>query len=319
MIKRTVEVSTSGTYIHLRQGNLVLERLGAEMASIPAEDLGLLILDYGQITASSAALETAVEQGAAVIFCGQDHHPAGLLLPLAGNVLHSQRIREQVDAKLPLVKQLWRQLIKRKLQMQAAALSKESATVDRLKRLAEEVRSGDPDNCEAQGAKLYWSALLGSDFRRFREGAPPNNLLNYGYMILRAATARAICLAGLHPALGLHHHNRENAFCLADDLMEPFRPLVDVRVREMWHGGTTELDRGGKHKLLSLLSDPIFLSGEQGPLMVALQKCANSLSACFRGEGEKLLLPDPDSLRLQAKNPPKEKPEEEDLFDGNNR
>jgi CRISPR-associated protein Cas1 len=247
---------------------------------------------------TSSALAAALDAGASVVLCGGNHHPVGMLLPIAGNGLLTERLRRQIDASLPMKKRLWTKIVQSKIRNQAEALGEGDPSYGRLIHLAESVRSGDPENSEAQASRIYWSAFFaGLDpgtfeipFRRRREGLSPNNFLNYGYMVLRAAAARAIVAAGLQPALGLHHSNRENAFCLADDLMEPYRPWVDLRVLRLTEARSTEIDRDTKRELLEVLTDTVLLGEEKGPLLVALQKTAFSLcsafAAGFAGEDE---------------------------------
>ncbi|MGQ0614986.1 MAG: type II CRISPR-associated endonuclease Cas1 [Planctomycetaceae bacterium] len=282
MIKRTVVVSTPGTLLRSRQGQMELVCVDEVVARIPFEDLGFLVLESDQVQISTGALASAVEVGAATILCDAKHLPAGLLLALEGNSLQAQRLEWQIAASMPLRKQVWRRVVESKIRMQAANLPSQPAASERLYRLASETRSGDPSNREAQAARVYWKALfegisLPAAFRRERDGPPPNGLLNYGYAILRAAVARAICLAGLHPSIGIHHENRCDSFRLADDLMEPFRPLVDRAVLGLAREGHVEVSKETKRPLLALLSQSIPWQGQSSPLLVALQRCAASL------------------------------------------
>lgn len=293
MIKRTIEISSAGTHVKMRHNCLVITNNGEEKGVIPFEDLGMLIFDSDGASCTQAALVGAATSGAAVLFCGPNHHPAGLLLPIAGNQLHTERVRAQAIVKKPVHKRLWQQVISSKLTMQAAQLKSGSPEKKRLEVLSQTVKSGDTENSEGQGARIYWKALFGNNFRRLREGSPPNNFLNYGYMVLRAAVARAICTSGLHPALGIHHHHRNNPFCLADDLMEPYRPYVDARVITLWKEKKKEMDKECKRYLLELLTDTIKLQDETGPLMVALQKTTGSLVRCYLNGEQKLNLPKP--------------------------
>lgn len=282
MLKRTIEVSTDGTSLFLRAKQLVIERDGDELASVPFDDLGFLVLTSHGVTISSGALRACAEYNVAVISCAENFLPAGLQLPLAANSLHAERLNAQVAVSVPLRKQLWSRIVNAKLRMQAANLP-EGPARSRILAMAGDVRSGDPDNLEAQGARIYWGELfsgidLPAPFRREPDGPPPNGLLNYGYAIVRACVARALVAAGLHPALGLHHQNRYNAFCLADDLIEPFRPFVDGRVRELAAAGELEVNKDTKRPLLALLADKLTVGGEQSPLMIGVQRSANSLS-----------------------------------------
>jgi len=219
-----------------------------------------------------------------------------MLLPLDGNTIQSERFRAQIDATEPLKKQLWQQTVKAKIANQAAVLQQWDIPNNYLKTSAQTVKSGDPDNNEAKAAAYYWSNLFPAAwmFFRKREGPPPNNLLNYGYAILRATVARAIVGAGLLPTLGIFHRNRYNAYCLADDIMEPYRPFVDVIVRSIIdetsavEGLTQEL----KVKLLKLPTVDVLMGEETSPLMIAAQRTAASLAKCYTGEQRKILYPE---------------------------
>ncbi len=290
MIKRTIEISGRGNHLYVSQGSLAIRRGRVVVGTIPLEDIGLLILDCHDTTYTHSVLAEVLAAGAAVLPCGRDHLPAGLFLPQT-NSLQTQRILSQAAADLPLRKRLWKQIVQAKIRHQAAALRAESPTARALRALVSKVRSGDPTNVEAQAARKYWPALLGPDFRRSPRGDPPNNLLNYGYMVLRATVARAICAAGLHPSLGLHHHGRSNSFCLADDLLEPLRPLVDRKVQELAAAGREELDRQTKAELLTLLTQEVEVAGLKGPLMIALERMTASLVRCYAGEQKLMELP----------------------------
>lgn len=293
MIKRTVEISTPNSHVSIRQKQLVISRDGEEVGYVPCEDLGILIADEKQMTFSQSALVAAAEEGAAVILCGQDHHPSAIILPYAGNQLMTERLGLQIEMKKTLAKKLWKQIVQTKLRRQADLLPRDHPARVRILHLSKEVKPDDEANCEGQAARFYWPALLGADFIRHREGAPPNHLLNYGYMVLRASMARAICGGGLHPSLGLHHHNRMNPFCLADDLMEPYRPFVDARVLKLWNEGHLEIDKSAKKELLAVLTDSVIVAAKHGPLMVALNKTVASLVDCLAGNREDLDLPQP--------------------------
>lgn len=281
MLKRTIEVSTDGTRLFLRAKQLVIERDDEELATVPFDDLGFLVLTSHGITISSGALRACAEYNIAVITCAANFLPAGLQLSLQGNTLHAERLAAQVAASQPLRKQLWARIVAAKIRMQAANL--DGAVRDRLCAMASQLRSGDPRNLEAQAARIYWGEVfsgiaLPEPFRRDPDGPAPNGLLNYGYAIARACVARALVAAGLHPALGIHHHNRYNAFCLADDLIEPFRPFVDARVRQLAAEGRLEVNKDTKRPMLELLADKLTVGAENSPLMTGVQRCANSLS-----------------------------------------
>jgi len=308
MIKRTVEISQQPMHLTARDGQLLLLRKNENAArlpanpdnlaaSIPCEDIGVVLVEHAGATYSHASLTALLDNGAALVICGRDHLPCGMLLPTSDHNEVVRRLHQQIDIAKPLRKQLWKQIIQAKIRAQAANLPSGSTTRSGLLALARKVRSGDPSNVEAQAARSYWRVWLQSngvppsDFRRDPAGAPPNNLLNYGYAVMRAAAARAIVSAGLHPALGLHHHNRSNVFCLADDLLEPLRPLVDERVRELFHDGQTELTPTAKAALLELLTVNVRTGDTTGPLMVGLHRYVASLARCHEGEEKRLRIP----------------------------
>lgn len=299
MIKRTLEISREPAHLSVRYDQLQLRRGEEIVASFPCEDLGFVVVEHPQTTYSHSALTALVERDAVLVICGRDHLPAGLLIPLADHNQVVWRVQLQVDVPLPTKKRLWRQIVKAKILAQADNLSADSPARARLKRLATEVRSGDPDNREAQASRVYWSAWLhqspeGSELERFQrdpDGPGINSLLNYGYAIVRAALARGIVAAGLHPALGLHHSNRSNAFCLADDLIEPLRPMVDRCVRRLAFSGEQELTQPVKGELLSVLTAEVRTGDFSGPLTVALHRYVASLVKCFSGDARNLETP----------------------------
>lgn len=292
MIKRTIEISREPAHLTVQLDQLLLKREGQTIASIPCEDIGVVMVDHAGATYSHAALAQLAQVDAAVVVCGRDHLPVGILLPLADHSTVVWRVNDQINLSKPLRKQLWKQIVQAKIRAQAANLpvGKERT---RLLALAREVRSGDPDNAEAQAARVYWTALFEKiHFRRDRFGEGPNPLLNYGYAVLRAAIARALVGAGLLPALGLKHSNRSNAFCLADDLIEPLRPLVDRRVKELHDAERNELDQQTKAALLELLTLEVRCGDATGPLMVALHRMVASLVRCFEGKSSRLEFPE---------------------------
>jgi len=263
-----------------------------EIINRPIEDTAVLMLEHPQLTYTHAAMQELMAQNVAVVFCGADYHPAGLLLPLSGNVLHHNRLKNQIEASLPLTKQLWQQTVKAKILNQAAMLESLGKHGQPLRQMASDVKSGDTENHEARAAKAYWSQLFLDEFRRDREGDWPNAALNYGYAVLRAATARAIVAAGLLPALGIHHSNKYNAFCLADDLMEPYRPFIDAEVVELRQLGIDELDKRAKAKLIGAVLADVHQDGKKGAMMAALHRTALSLVNCFEKDGRKLSYPE---------------------------
>lgn len=265
-------------------------------AAIPIEDIGVVILDHQQITISQALLAKLLTNNVAFITCDNTHHPTGLLLNLDGHSLQSQRFQAQVEASEPLKKQLWQQTIKYKIQNQAALLQLRGMDVQNMLHWADSVKSGDPDNLEGRASAWYWKNIFGIDsgFIRHPAGAPPNNLLNYGYAILRATTARALVGSGLLPTLGIFHRNQYNAYCLADDVMEPYRPLVDRLVLQILKEEEVaeELTPAIKKKLLVLPALDVMMQRETSPLMIALQRTSASMAKCFLGETRKIIYPD---------------------------
>lgn len=264
--------------------------------SKPIEDIGVIVLDHKQITITSGVLEAFLENNCAVLTCDSKSMPVGLLLPLHGNTTQNERFRQQLDASLPLSKQLWQQTVKAKIENQAVVLKEcTGEEIKCMKVWAANVRSGDPDNQEARAAAYYWKNLFRIEgFTRDRDGIPPNNLLNYGYAILRAVVARGLVASGLLPTLGIHHHNRYNAYCLADDIMEPYRPYVDRLVYSIVRqgGNYAELTKELKVRLLIIPTLETNIAGKRSPLMVAVGQTTASLYKCFSGELRKISYPE---------------------------
>lgn len=295
MIKRIVEISSAGTYLSVRYDQLIIKQNGDILAQIPCEDIGLLLVDHVGVSYTHAVFTRLLDAGAAIVLCGGNHHPAGLLLPLESHSVQTERFRQQIEAKEPVKKRLWKQIVQAKIKHQARVVGPDSEIYPALMALHKRVRSGDPENIEAQASRKYWAAYLQDvEFRRKVDGKPPNNLLNYGYTVVRAAVARALCSAGLLPCLGIHHRNRYNAFCLADDLVEPFRGYVDAKVKEIVEGDGVpdDLRQDLKARLLEVLHQTVIVSGGKSPLMVGLHRTMASLQRCFAGEQEALELPD---------------------------
>jgi CRISPR-associated protein Cas1 len=264
--------------------------------SAPIEDLGIVVLDHPQITITSGLIQELQEKNVALITCDKKRLPQSLLLPIEGNKTQRERYRAQIESSEPLKKQLWQQTITYKIKNQAAVLNSFLLQSDYLVPLYKNVKSGDSDNCEATAAAYYWRTLLGhiNGFRREKEGPPPNNYFNYGYAILRGVIARSIVCAGLLPTLGIHHRNRYNAYCLADDLMEPYRPYVDEIVYKMIKekGLVENLEKEHKEVFLSIPKIDVIIGGETSPLMSAAMHTAVSLVKCYMGEQRKLLYPE---------------------------
>lgn len=308
MIKRTL-CFNNPAMLSLANGQLVVKLLdpssyNAKMgtkhepsATIPIEDIGIVVLDHQQITLTHGVINAMLENNVAIITCNHHHLPTGLTLPLDGNTLQSERFREQIDASLPLKKQLWQQTVVQKIRNQAAILSKFRAVeVGNMVAWSQQVRSGDTDNLEGRAAAYYWSQLFPHlpGWTRGQDGPWPNPLFNYGYAILRAMVARALVASGLLPTLGIHHHNRYNAYCLADDIMEPYRPYVDQLVLQMLphypHAET--ITKEMKADLLQLPVADIIIGGQRSPMMVGISQTTASLHKCFCGELRKLVYPE---------------------------
>lgn len=265
--------------------------------TIPIEDIGVVILDHKRITITSGTLEALLENNVAVVTCNSKSMPTGLLLPLDGNTMQSERFCAQIEASVPLKKQLWQQTIKMKIQNQERVLAHHTPVESNcMKVWAGDVKSGDADNLEARAAAYYWKNVFYPDtnFIRDREGTPPNNLLNYGYAILRAIIARALVGSGLLPTLGIHHHNKYNAYCLADDIMEPYRPYVDELVLKIMQSGEdyTELTKSIKAQLLGIPTLDVIMDGKRMPLMIAASQTTSSLNKCFSGLIRKISYPE---------------------------
>ena len=300
MIKRTLCFSNPA-YLSLRDRQLVVrvDKHGDEpeqQSTIPIEDIGVVVLDHRQITITHAAMSALLEECASVITCNDAHLPVGLLLPLDGHTVQSERFQDQINASQPLRKQLWQQTVQQKILNQAALLSElRGAETGNMKQWASDVRSGDSTNLEGRAAAYYWSKMFPDipDFTRDRFGERPNTLLNYGYAILRAIIARALVSSGMLPTLGIHHHNRYNAYCLSDDIMEPYRPYVDrLVVQTMAECSDTEITTAIKRHLLTIPTLEVRIGGQRSPLMVAASQTTASLARCFAGESRKISYPE---------------------------
>lgn len=297
MIKQTLYFGNPA-YLSLKDRQLVI-RLPDKDQSItrPIEDIGVVIVDNKQITLTSGLIEALLGNNCALITCDSSHLPVGLMLPLCGNTTQSERFRHQLSASLPLKKQLWQQTISQKIANQAQVLKEcFGVEVGNMLSWSKNVKSGDSDNLEARAAAYYWRNMFDDEdvFIRDREGEPPNNLLNYGYAILRAIVARGLVSSGLLPTLGIHHHNRYNAYCLADDIMEPYRPYVDelvVNIRKEFDN-TDFLDKEIKKRLLSIPTIEVRINNHRRPLMVAVTETTASLYKCFSGELRKIAYPE---------------------------
>lgn len=293
MLKRTLFISNP---YHLSVKNkqlIVTPKNGLPGKTVPIEDIGFLIMEHPQISFTLKLMEELTENSVAVVFCDSKHMPSSMTLPLDAHHIQNELFREQINATEPLKKNLWKQTIEMKISNQARLLDKLNKKSTQLKTLAKTVKSGDVDNREGYAARMYWIALLGQGFIRDRYGYPPNPFLNYGYILLRSAVARALSGSGLLATLGIHHHNRYNAFCLADDIMEPYRPYVDEIVfamNKMWPD-TIMLEKEHKAKLLELMVADVRIGENRRPLMVALSQTTASLARCFIGETRKIVYP----------------------------
>nr|WP_321357372.1 type II CRISPR-associated endonuclease Cas1 [uncultured Draconibacterium sp.] len=293
MIKRTLFISNP-YYLSLKNKQLqVSERGGMVIKNAPVEDIGFLVLDHPQISFSMKLVEELSEFNVATVFCDSKHMPSSMLLPLDAHHIQNELFRAQIVASEPLKKNLWKQTIEAKVKNQARLLDKLGKKSLQLKNIAKTIKSGDSDNREGFAARIYWTALLGKDFIRDRYGEPPNNFLNYGYILLRSAVARALAGSGLLATLGIHHRNRYNAFCLADDIMEPYRPYVDEIAYDLdqKYPGTFALEKEHKAELLQLMTADVKIGENKRPLMIALSQTTASLARCFAGEQRKIQYP----------------------------
>ena len=298
MIKKTLAFCNP-VYLSLRNQQLVVKfpEKEKEERTIPIEDIGVIVLENKQVTITHALMSALVDNNCALITCDNSMLPSGLLLPLSVNTVQRERFTDQITASLPLKKQLWQQTIQYKIRNQAAVLRKlHNLPCKNMYSWANDVRSGDADNKEARAAAFYWKNLFPNIeyYTRDQYGAPPNNLLNYGYAILRAIIARALVASGMLPTFGIHHHNKYNAYCLADDIMEPYRPFVDYLVYQIMEENEEieELTTDLKKELLQIPTIDVVIDGKRSPLMVAASTTTSSLYKCFSGELRKILYPE---------------------------
>ncbi len=295
MIKRTLFFENPA-YLSTKDEQLIINQPngGTAPKTVPIEDIGFVVLESSQITITNGLLEKLTTNNAVVVNCNAQHVPIGLLLPLEGHTEQNERFRAQAKASLPLKKNLWQQTVQSKIKNQAALLRAVGYQTDNMLHWAGNVTSGDTRNLEARAAAYYWQHIFDiPNFTRFRSGNPPNNLLNYGYAILRAVCARALVSTGLHPSMGIHHANKYNAYCLVDDMMEPYRPYVDqivlyiVENFDEYEELTPEL----KQELLALPGLDVVIDGKKSPLMNAMSRTTFSLYECYAGNTRKLLYP----------------------------
>lgn len=296
MIGRIVEVADDKRHLFLSRGFLVVQDTEGErkeLGQVPLDDVAAVIANAHGLSYTNNLLVALAERCAPFVLCAANHNAVGMVLSIDGNYQQAKRFDAQIAANQPLIKRLWAEIVKSKLQQQAAALEATGAPFVPLSALVRKVRAGDPDNFEAQGARRYWGLLFGDDFRRDQQAGGLNAMLNYGYTVLRAATARSVVAAGLHPTIGLHHSNEGNAMRLVDDLMEPFRPMIDLKVWQLHKQGEGQITPDSKRALVKTLYDDMQTSAGATPVMVCAQKLATSLAQVFMGEKDKLDLPLP--------------------------
>lgn len=293
MLKRTIYIGNP-TYLKLKDNQLhIVDPSTKEVkGTVPIEDLGFLVLDNYQITISHQLIVALQENNIAIISCDVQHLPKGLMLPIAGHVQHTERLRHQINCSEPLRKQLWKQTVEVKIYQQKEVLNRENLPFDSMIEYLQSVKSGDTTNMEGIAAQYYWSKLF-DNFKRERKGDAPNNLLNFGYSILRSMVARALVSSGLHPSIGIFHRNKYNPYCLADDIMEPYRPYVDILVLD-WMKENDEphsLTLEAKAHLLKLATLDVSINGLRRPLMTAISISTSSLCKCYIGESRVLNYP----------------------------
>ncbi|QGM47068.1 type II CRISPR-associated endonuclease Cas1 [Methylocystis heyeri] len=295
MLRKTIEIATPGTRLSVALRQLVIERPEQPKATLPIEDIGVLIVDDRRASYTQAVFIELLAAGATVMVTGPDHLPLGMMLPLDAHHVQTERHRAQIEASEPIRKQIWKALVSNKLLQQGRVLDHFGAKPNGLAAMAGRVRSGDPDNLEAQGAQRYWPLLFGKDFRRDRSAEGINAALNYGYAVVRAALARAVVASGLIPSLGVFHKNRSNPFCLADDLFEPYRPLVDWRVKLLTQERGEEPlnleNRAIRAALLSLFNETVLIGDRKLPLLLAIEAGAASLARALTAGDRTLVLP----------------------------
>lgn len=292
---KIVELSTPGTRLSIQHSQLLVSRPGEQYVTIPVEDIGVVIVDDVQASYTQSVFIELLDAGAVIVIAGRNHLPAGVMLPVVGHHEQSSRHQLQLDATKPRCKRAWQQIVKAKIRLQGVVLELATTSDHGLLKLAGRVRSGDPENREAQAAQRYWPLLFGAKFRRNRELPGINSLLNYGYAVLRATISRAIVASGLIPTIGLQHRNRRNPFCLADDLLEPYRQMIDARVLEIsqeYGDQGSELTRTNRARILTVLNERVELGGNGYPVSVGISRTVQSLVSYFSRDCDALMLPD---------------------------
>lgn len=293
MVGRVVEIATDGRHLSILRGFLVVAEHGEEVGRVAMDDVAAVVANAHGLTYSNNALVELSGRGVPVVLCGANHMPAAIVWPVDAHHVQTGRMNDQVAASLPLKKRLWAQLVRAKILAQGATLAAVGAPSGGFYLLSRKVRSGDPDNVEAEAARRYWPLLFGTDFHRDSDGGGINGMLNYGYAVLRAGIARAVMATGLHPSFGLMHSNRSNPMVLVDDLMEPFRPTVDREIRRLVNDGATEVNRDTKTALARIMVIDLPTNLGLSPLMTCAERLAQSLARAFAGEDDNLDLPLP--------------------------
>ena len=293
MIGRVVEIASDGRHLAIDRGFMTVSDKENELGRVPLDDLAAVVANAHGLTYSNNLLVTLATRGVPVVLCGPQHRPMAVVWPVDGHHAQSGRMDDQANACAPLKKRLWQQIVQAKILAQGATLAAVGAESGGFLLLSRKVRAGDPGNVEAEAARRYWPLLFGSAFRRDQDGDGLNGLLNYGYAVLRAATARAVMAAGLHPSLGLMHSNRGNAMVLVDDLMEPFRPVIDREVHRLRGDKIVEVTSEAKATLARLMVIDLPTADGVSPLMTCLERLTNSLAKAYSGETDRLVLPKP--------------------------
>jgi CRISPR-associated protein Cas1 len=293
MIGRVVEIASDGRHLAVSRGFMTISTEGDEVARVPLDDISVLLCHAHGLTYSNNLLVELSQRGAAVVLCGPNHMPLAWVWPLDGHHVQALRMRHQIEADEPLKKRLWQGLVRGKITQQGSVLKRLGKEDGAFDLLARKVRSGDPENMEAQAARRYWPLLMGAEFRRDRQSGGTNAMLNYGYTVLRAGVARAVTSTGLHPSIGLHHSNRGNPMCLVDDLMEPFRPLIDYLVVRLVTDGAEDVTPSVKGSLARVLSLDMATARGTTPISTCLERLALSLATAFESGKPDLDLPEP--------------------------
>lgn len=292
---RIIDISSDPARLHVKNDQLMIERENQPTATVPLAEIASLVVSNPRVSYTHSVLAGLAKCGAALVVCDEKFLPVGMLLPLVGHFTQSERFAAQAAAPEPVCKQLWKQIVSAKVRAQGETLKRLRGDDQRLIEMSKRVKSGDPENIEAIASRKYWPAIFNDpDFRRDRDAEDQNRFLNYGYAVLRAIVARAICGSGLHPSLGVHHHNRYDAFCLADDLMEPFRPLVDIAAVKLIdnRGKDAPMDKETKAAIIGALTGRVILDGAERTLFDAATRMTSSLAAVFEGKKTRLTIPE---------------------------